>query len=1054
MKNKIIFKLKKKTSIITQSKSYYIMLVIIIFFGIGHNIFAQGFRKITGTVISATDNMPIPGANVVIKGTTTGTITDANGKFSFDIKPGDILQISFVGYKTKEVEVTDNKDITIILDEETKSLDEVVVIGYGIQKKKLVTGATIQVNGEELKNANTSNALQALQGKTPGVQITSYSGQPGEGMKVIIRGLGTISGTGPLYIVDGVPTGSIDFLNNSDIESIDILKDAASSAIYGSRAANGVVLVTTKKGKAGINQVTFDAYYGIQNPPKLIKMCDAKEYAILMNEAYLNDGGNATKLPFDVQKPTANTNWIDEMFSNNTKTQNYTLGYTGGNEKSTYSASVSYLSQEGIVGKPQFSFYDRYNARFNSEHKFYNDKLKIGQHFNFAYINNNGIAVGGQYNNTLRGAFNTSPLLPMYDSTGLDYEKSNVLNPDGSSKYLFNGQSNPYAVMEYTNKRKKDNQRLVGDIYGEINIFKGLSFRSSIGIEYYSSNERSYTPIYQLSIYPGSSDNKVSQSMSRNFKWIWDNLLNYSLTLSNHKLDLMLGSSAQSSHGEWLYATNAFFTFNDIDYAYISNTSKESLAKLDMSGSGNDDRLLSYFGRIQYNYKETYLFNTTFRYDGSSKFAPENAWGFFPSFSAGWVISNENFLSSINSWLTFLKLRASWGQNGNQNIDAFSWVAQISEQNAGYGFGTTEGVTTSGAIPYNISNRDLQWEKSEQLDFGFDARIYDNFSIAFDFFNKKTKDWLIKAPILGTAGAEAPFINGGNVSNTGVELGLNYQKNVGNLNYNVSLNTTYLKNIAGNIPTKDSIIHGSTNVIYNNAEEFYRAQTGYPIGYFWGWKTDGIFQDINEVNNYKNSKGKVIQKDAKPGDVRYVDLNDDGIIDEKDKTMIGDPNPDFLIGLNISLEYKGFDFTMYTNGVFGNQIVQSYRSPTDQYANYTADMMNRWHGKGTSDRLPRVTSQNLNWKFSDLYIYDGSFLRISTVTIGYDISKLIKKHFVNKCRVYISGLNLYTFTKYPGMDPEVGFGVDNGPTDRFSSGIDLGFYPRPRTVLMGLNVTF
>jgi len=516
-----------------------------------------------------------------------------------------------------------------------------------------------------------------------------------------------------------------------------------------------------------------------------------------------------------------------------------------------------------------------------------------------------------------------------------------------------------------------------------------------------------------------------------------------------HNFNVMAGSSALKTKGSGMYGNNFDLRVADIDHAYLSLAQNRTQAnRINLGGSSYEYALLSYFGRVQYNYQEKYLLNLTFRADGSSNFAPDNRWGYFPSVSAGWIASNENFVQDLN-WLNFLKFRASWGQVGNQSVAPFQYLATISFNNAGYIFGPTEGSNTQGAYPNRLGNPEIKWETSEQTNVGFDATFARRLNLTFDYYVKKTKDWLITAPILATAGADAPAINGGDVRNTGFELALSYQNSIGNdLHYAIGANGAYNQNKIGNIPTNDHIIHGNTNSLYNNGPEFYRAANGYPIGYFWGYKTAGVFQTEQDVAGYKGKTGSLVQPNAKPGDVRYVDLNEDGVIDASDKTEIGNPNPDFTFGFNVSLDYKGFDFLVQAAGVAGNQIVQSWRGPGG-FGNYSAEILGRWTGPGSSDKIPRVTEEGGNWtEFSDLYIYDGSFLRINTITLGYDFSKLLKKNYLSKVRLYASVLNAFTFTNYNGMDPEIGYG------EGFSQGIDLGYYPRPRTVLIGANFRF
>lgn len=1024
----------------------------------------QGYtqvRTITGQVSSVSDGQPVPSAAVKVKGKAGGISTNIQGGFSISAATGDVLEFTSIGYQRKEVRVGTGNVLNVQLEDDIKALEEVVVVGYGVQKKKLVTGATAQVRGDDLQKQSTTNALQALQGQAPGIQIASTSGQPGESMRVIIRGVGTIGNSGPLYIVDGVQTPNINYLNPSDIESIDVLKDAASAAIYGSQAANGVVLVTTRSGKRGQSaSVTIDSYTGVQDVARKAEMLNLQQYASIMNEAAVNAG----KLPrFTSQEIAAlgtGTNWMDEMFVNDALTQNHVIGAQGGGEASTYSTSLSYTGQEGIVGGKDLSNYDRYNFRINSEHNLYNDFLKIGQHLTFNYITSKGIGVGNQYNNSLRGAFNTSPFVPMYDEAG------NFFNNKNSTWY--NGEANPYATMVYSNQNDRNNQRLIGDLYLEVEPLKNLKFRTSLGIDYFNEESRGFTPVYELSIYTFNNLSRVDQSMGKGKTLLFDNLLSYNFNVNtDHTIELLAGSSTFQSDRSVIWGVNTDLIFNDLQHAWLSNALNTNGATINIGGGPNnrpgsqgptvfEEKRLSYFGRLNYNYKEKYLLNMTFRADGSSKFSQQNRWGYFPSVSAGWVLSNESFLEPTRNWLSFLKLRASWGQVGNQNIIAFQYLAPVTFANTNYIFGNTEGELTAGAYPSRLGNPDLKWETSEQLDLGFDSRLFkDKVTLTFDWYKKTTKDWLIAAPILATAGADAPYINGGNVENKGVELGLSYDGTAGDFRYTIGVNGAYNKNKVTEIPTSDGIIHGANSQLFDNSLEFYRAQTGFPIGYFWGLSTAGIFQSEEEVNSHRSSNNTLIQPSAQPGDVRYVDANDDGIVNDLDRGMIGNPNPDYTYGINLSASYKGFDFSLLASGVMGNEIVQSYRNHANQYANYTSSILDRWHGPGSSNTMPRVTENAYNWtNFSDLYIHKGDYLRLSNITLGYDFGRVFKKGYLRQVRIYASAQNLYTFTKYTGMDPEIGYGIDNGERDRFSSGIDLGYYPRPRTFLLGANIRF
>lgn len=1004
--------------------------------------FAQS-STVTGTVKDA-QGSELPGVNVLIKGTTNGTSTDSNGNFSLQVNSSDVLVFSFIGYQSQEIPVGNQTSFNVTLGEDLTTLSEVVVVGYGVQKKTVNTGANLQVDGESLQKLSTTNAMQALQGQAPGVQITSTSGQPGSDMRVTVRGLGTISNSSPLYVVDGVLTSDISYLNPADIETLTVLKDAASAAIYGSQAANGVVLVTTKTGKAGKSQLTFDAFYGVQNVARKTGLLNSREYATIMNESAINSGNLPHFTDEEINAMGEGTNWLDEMFIENAPTQNYSLGASGGSETSVYSTSLSYLSQVGVAGGRSLSNYERYNFRINSEHKVWKDIVTIGQHLNFAYTENNGIGVGNQYNNSLRAAFNVSPFVPMYDANGNFF--------DNSDAEWNNGEANPYAVMVYSNQNRNNNQRLIGDVYLEVEPIKNLKYRTSLGIDYNAFEGRSYNPKYQLSIYAFNDVTRVSQNMGKGRTWIWDNLLSYGFNLDDHSFDVMVGSSAFRNGGASINGSNTDFVLDGIKYAWLNNTTNSQGGNLRTLSGGpySPDYRLSYFGRLNYNYRETYMLNATFRADGSSRFAKGNRWGYFPSVSAGWILSNESFLASSETF-EFLKLRGSWGQVGNLNVGFFNYLAPVTYQYTNYIFGPEEGVLTPGAFPSRLANPDVRWETSEQTNIGLDARVLDGkLEMTLDWYNKTTKDWLIRAPILATSGAEAPFINAGKVVNKGVELALTYSNTVGALTYAVGINGSYNRNNVLEIPTDDGVIHGPTNQLYDNSLEFNRAQTGYPIGYFWGLTTNGLFQTEEDVYSHRSSEGKVIQPNAQPGDVRYVDQNDDGVIDDLDRGQIGTAVPDYTFGFNVSLNYKGFDFTLLASGVAGNELVQSYRNHSNPKANYTTAILDRWHGPGSSNSIPRVTDDNRNWtNFSDLYLHDGSFLRLNNITLGYDFSNLTEPKFLNQVRLYASVLNLYTFTSYNGMDPEVGFGVND-----FSQGVDLGFYPRPRTYMLGVNVKF
>ena len=1020
-------------------------------------------KPISGKVVSATDGEALIGATVQVQGTQTGTVTDFDGNFTLNAEDGQTLVISYVGYLTKKVKITGSQ-LNIELEEDRKSLDEVVVIGYGVQKKKLVTGATAQVKGDDIAKLNTTNPLQALQGQTPGMTIISQSGQPGEGLKVNIRGLGTTGSSGPLFIIDGV-RGDINTVNNSDIESIDVLKDAASAAIYGSQSANGVVLITTRSGKEGRSVVAFDAYFGVQSVARKVKMLNAEQYMTIMDEQNINSGNAAYNWDnyksiwrYDAEGNklgVIDTDWIGEMLKDNAQTYGANVSISGGGQKGNYAMSLGYKNEEGVVGGKDVSGYSQYNFRVNSEYQVIDKFLKVGEQISIAYYKKNGIGVGNAYNNTLRSAFGTSPLAPVYSDNG----KYGLPYNDTSNSDWFNADGNPYGSMMVNNYNKTQHMRLSSNVYAEMEFIKNLKFRTTLGVTYDSENYRSFTPLYHFSIYSyNDSRTRVSQSASDGFGITWTNTLSYNFDIKDHHFDAMAGYEVYRTEGQSMYGANGSLRdgFETWQYAYLNNgTAMSQENGLSASGSPwDEERMVSFFGRIGWNYKETYMATATIRRDGSSRFAKGHRFGWFPSISAGWVITNEKFMEPLTKFMDYFKIRASWGQVGNQNIGNYMYLAPMAFNNYYYNFGNQLGSDADqwGAVPTRIGNDEITWETSEQLDFGFDARFLNQrLNVNFDWYRKSTKDWLVQPPVLATVGTGAPYINGGDVVNTGVELGLAWNDVIGkDFRYYVNLNGAYNKNKVGNIPNEDGIIHGeSGSVLYDNSGEFYRASNGEPIGYFWGYKTAGIFQNQQEINDWIAAGNGVLQSNVQPGDVKYYDINHDGVINDNDKVNLGNGMPDFTYGFKVGFDWRGLDFAVQANGSVGNKIVQTYRNVGTTTANYTTQILDRWTGEGTSNKIPRVTNTNINYQFSDLFIQDGDFLRISDITLGYDFAKLIRCKYLSQCRLYAQVKNAFTFTKYDGMDPEIGYGNSG-----WVSGIDYGYYPRPRTFLFGVNLKF
>lgn len=1028
---------------------------------------AQSNTKVKGVITSGADGLPLIGVNVVEKGTTNGTVTDFDGNFELTVSSNAVLDISYIGFLSQEVKIVAGKTTyNVVLKEDSQALEEVVVVGYGVQKKKLVTGATVQVNGDNLQKLSTTNALGALQSQSPGVNITQSSGQPGEGFKVVIRGLGTVGSSGPLYVIDGVAGGDINALNPSDIESIDVLKDAASAAIYGARAANGVVLVTTKQGKAGKLQLSYDGYYGAQYLAKLPPLLNAREYMSMMDETRYNEASPGydwpNLLPTDLYNSIMDgswqgTNWIKETYNEAAPTQNHSFNLAGGTEQSKFSMGFSYTSQEGILGKPVQSQFDRYTARINSDHVLLKvkdfDAIKIGETLNFNYNTKSGIAIGNIYGNSIHNMLIGNPLLPAYDAEGNFYDYDDKVN----NGWNFDGNTgNPLAGTALSNwgLNLSKNYALQSSAYLEIQPIKNLVFRSQFGYKMTASSYRSYDGIRHLSNNTNVTMDNVYQSASSGHNITLDNTIAYKFNVADlHQFDVVVGQSVE----KWGMGSNINASGNNsifegsFDHAWVDNTKPTELSQRGAGGSPwGEGALASFFGRANYNYKETYMASLTMRADGSSNFARGNRWGYFPSASAGWVMTNESFMEDAKSWMDFLKLRASWGQNGNASINPFQYQTTFAfDTSNGYYFDSGKKVQTVGGYADILANPDVTWETSEQLNFGLDSRFLNSrLGLTFDWYVKTTKDWLVTAPISGVWGLNPPAVNGGDIENRGFEVALNWNDKVGEFNYGATVNFAHNKNEVTRIANAEGIIHGDANVLSQGTTEMYRAQVGYPIGYFYGYKTAGVFQNWSQVDGTAAKYAG-----AQPGDLIFVDSNNDGKITEDDRTQIGNPHPDFTMGLNLNFSYKGFDLNITGAGAFGQQIAKSYRSFADSpLQNYTTDIFGRWTGEGTSNKLPRLTSgSHTNWQnISDIYIEDGDYLKIQNLTIGYDFKKLFPTMPLGQARLYLTAQNLFTFTGYSGMDPEIGYGYDKS----WVSGIDLGYYPSPRTYMVGVNLKF
>ncbi len=1033
----------------------------------------QQSKKVSGTIVDAMG--PVIGASILEKGTSNGTVTDLDGNYSLNVGPNATLVVSYVGFKTQEIKVGNNTRLDVTLEEENTNLDEVVVVGYGVQKKKLITGATVQVKGDDIAKLSTTDAFTALQGQTPGVMILQNSGQAGEGYKVNIRGIGTNGNSDPLYVIDGVAGGSLNDLNPSDIESIDVLKDAASAAIYGARAANGVILITTRQGKSGKIQVNYDGYFGWQYLAKASDALNAQEYVYSRKLREFNGGAAVpeweAKLPADIYQKLQNgwegINWMDESYHKGAMTTNHSIGLVGGNDVSKFNLGFAYTKQDGILGGETQSKFDRYNVRMNSSHvllrsnsKF--DVITIGENFSMSRRSRRGISQSSMYWNNIHDLMTANPLLPVYDENGNYYTNAEM----AANGWTLGSVVNPLAIAATTSQglNESNNWNINASAYLEIQPIKNLIFKSQFGYRYGFGSYRAMTRVHASGTNVADQDN-ASQQINIWSRISLENTLTYTIDIDKHNINAVVGQSIEkNTYGENLYASGNNLLFGDSwDHAYVSNAQIKKLADVSVSGTPTgDNSLASWFGRVSYNYAEKYMLQATLRADGSSNFARGHRWGYFPSASVGWVVTNESFMESTKSWMDFLKLRASWGQNGNCNIANFNYLTQVGFSTANsyfFGKGNHEEATTGGSFNV-LGNPELTWETSEQIDLGIDARFLNSrLGVAFDWYKKTTKDWLVNAPILGVYGIGAPYINGGDVKNTGIEAALSWNDQLANgLRYGASLNVAYNKNEVTRLANAEGIIHGPGAVWHQLEGEIYRAQVGQPIGFFYGYKTAGVFQNGEQIAEFSQKyQDKVHGGNDKlrPGDLIFVDANGDGAIDDNDRTFIGDPHPDVTLGANINLAYKGFDFSVTGNGAFGHQILRTWANQDFIELNPTKKIIyGSWKGEGTSDKLPIFDGFDTpNWKnMSSAMLEDGDYFRISNITLGYDFTKIWKTSPFSQLRLYLAVNNLYTFTGYTGMDPENG--SDGGSGNSWAAGIDTGVYPAPRTYLIGVNIKF
>lgn len=975
-------------------------------------MFAQQIT-VQGVVKDQTGETVI-GASVMEKGTTNGTITGIDGDFSLNMSPNGTLVVSFVGYKTQEVQVKGQKQLQVVLSEDAEMLDEVVVIGYGTMKKSDLTGAVSSIGNKDIKDSPVSNLGQAIQGKISGVQIVD-AGKPGDNVSIKIRGLGSINNCDPLVVIDGVPTDlGLSSLNMADVERLDVLKDASATAIYGSRGANGVVMITTKRGTEGKGKLAVSANYSFQNATNVPSLLNAAQYAELSNDMMVNSGRNPNPEWANPSELGAGTDWMDELLRTGVM-QNYTVSYSGGNEKSHYYVSGGFLDQSGIVKSVN---YRRFTFQSNSDAQVLK-WLKFSNNITFSADTKKS----GSYN--IGDALKALPIYPVKNEDG------SWSGPDGNSEW-YGSTRNPIGPTEL-NKSQTDGYNFLANLTAELTFTKWLKFKSTFGYDAKFWFIDNFTPKYNWKPTPTEETSRY-KSDNKSFTYLWDNYFLFDHTFSEkHRVGLMAGMSAQWNTNDYLNAQKNVFMFDNV---HEMDNGEEMYA---IGGNETEWALLSYMARVNYSYEDRYLLTATIRRDGSSRFGKKHRWGTFPSVSVAWRASQEKWFPK-NDYINDLKVRAGYGVTGSQaSVGNYSYLA--SYNTSVYPFGISSGNQTA-LVSSTLANPYIHWEEVAQTNIGFDASLFNSrVMFSFDAYLKETRDMLVKASIPITSGFEdttTTYTNAGKVRNQGIEMSLHTINLTGELGWETNLTATYNKN---KIKDLNSDVPYYINQI-NNSYVTMLAKD-YPINVFYGYVTDGIFQNQSEVNTH------AVQPGAEPGDIRFRDLNNDGVINDSDRTVIGNPNPSWLFSMNNSLSYKGFELSVFLQGIAGNKIYNANNIDNTGMAaayNQTTDVLKRWKGEGTSNSMPRAVfgDPNQNTRVSDRFVENGSYLRLKNITLSYTFPKQwLQKAQIENARLSLSCENVATITGYSGFDPEVGI-----------NGIDQNRYPISRTFSLGLNFNF
>lgn len=983
------------------------------------NNIAEIYKRITGNVRNEKEE-PVAGVTVTEKGTSNAVITNEDGVFSIDVAgKGSVLLFTSVGYENQELPVDDLSAISIILKTANKALEEVVVVGYGTQKRRDLTGSVSSVNAKELRSLPVPGIGEALQGRAAGMQVIS-SGVPGSNVVFRIRGTGTINNSDPLLVIDGIPTDiPLNTLSPDDISTVEVLKDASAAAIYGARGANGVVIITTKRGSSGKNNLELKMFAGQQKATNMVEMLNASQFASLHNEMMANNGQGQNPAYADPASLGKGTDWLDALFGT-ASMQNYSLSYSGGSAKSNYYVSGTMLNQQGIVLK---TGYKRYTIQFNSESKVF-DWLKFGNNLTLAH----DIKKNGSYD--IRNTMAALPVQPIYNPDGT------YSGPVGQASW-YGDIANPIGKAT-VNKNKISGYNVLGSIFMEISLLKELKFKTTGGVQALFYDQRRWEPKYNWQPIP-QPNSYLFEQYNKSLTWLWDNYITYDKYFNNtHHLTLLAGSSAQNNRYDYLNGSIQNFA-NDNTQQINNGTAQQTIG-----GTASEWALLSFIGRANYSFDDKYLVTATLRRDGSSRFGQQSRWGWFPSGSVAWRLSEEIFMQDID-WISDLKLRVGFGITGNQNIGNYSFASVL--QTVQYNF---NGQPVTAVVPQAIPNPAVRWEQVEQTNIGFDATLLKGrINLTLDAYVKNTNDMLVpmSVPIsTGYSDIVVPSINAGKVRNKGIELSVTTQNTKGPVEWNTSFNFSYNKNEVVSLNDSVPIYTGSIGLNQNLSIQ----RSGFPVSSFYGFVTNGIFQSQKEVDDHAvQVPGTDPYNRTSPGDIKFRDLNNDGRIDDADRTYIGNPSPRFIFAMNNSFAWNGFDLSIFLQGVKGNDIFNAnriFQEGVSVAQNQTTAVLERWTGAGTSDHFPRAVfnDPNKNTRVSDRFIEDGSYLRIKNVSLGYTLpASFTNKAKIQSARVYLSAQNVHTFTKYTGFDPEVP-----------ASGIDHNVYPVTRTISAGINLLF